>query len=199
MTQEQLLDDKERLKQSLSPIPEAFAKPILVLVIGLPGTGKSFLSRRLAERFPFLILETDALRRVLVQQPQYSAEENARLFRACHAIIEELLERGIPIIFDATNLVEHHRERLYHIVEQNKGKLILIRVKASSETVRERLNKRLEKVTPEDHSTADWTTYQRMRSSVEAIPRNHFVVDTTKDIIPVIEKIVRGIRKWLRE
>ena len=33
---------------------------------GLPGTGKSYFAAKLTEQVPFLILETDRLRKVLV-------------------------------------------------------------------------------------------------------------------------------------
>jgi hypothetical protein len=37
-----------------------------------------------------------------------------------------------------------------------------------------------------------------MASSVEPIRRDHLAVDTSRDITPVIEKIVREIKRWVR-
>src|SRR3990172_2180224 len=110
-----LLDETEVLRASLSGLPEPQARPFLILVVGLPGCGKSYLSRQLAARLPAAVLETDLLRKALFPIPTYSAQESGRLFRAVHKLLEQLLEEGIPTILDATNLQEGHRERLYHI------------------------------------------------------------------------------------
>ena len=113
-----LQEDVRRLKGSLTGLPQPRVKPALIMVSGLPGTGKSFFCRKLADRLPFLILASDSLRRILFPAPQYHEHENKRVFSACHVLIEELLGKGIPVIFDATNLLEHHREYLYRAAER---------------------------------------------------------------------------------
>jgi predicted kinase len=171
---------------------------VLIVVSGLPGTGKSYFSRRMAERVPLTIVETDAMRKVLFPTPTYSGVESARLFRACHALIEDLLRAGIPVLFDATNLVENNRERLYNIADKTNAKLILVRVEAPLPVVTQRLQRREDGDSLDDNSTADRSVYRRMVSSVEPIRRNHFAVDTSKDIAPVIEKIAREVNRWIR-
>jgi len=198
MVQETRSRDVEVLQAALPPLPEPLARPVLVVVVGLPGTGKSHFSRRLAERFPMAVLETDALRKALFGSPTYSAEESARLFRAVHALIESLLRRGIPVLLDATNLVEANREHLYHIADKTGARLILVRVEAPPEVVRERLARRQQDTHREDHSDAGWEVYQRMRQAVDPIRRQHYVVDTTRDIRPVLDRIVRDILRWIR-
>ena len=55
-------DDVEKLRQSLNTLPQPQVAPPLIVVSGLPGTGKSFFCRKLAERLPFLILASDTMR-----------------------------------------------------------------------------------------------------------------------------------------
>ena len=105
------------------------------------------------------------------------------------------MKRGIPLILDATNLSEQHREHLYHIAERLEVKLILVRVEAPPEVVHERLNARQRGINLRDKSDADWMVYQRMKSSVQHIRRNHYAVDTSRDITPVIDKIVREVNR----
>jgi predicted kinase len=158
----------------------------------LPGTGKSFLCRKLAEKSPFLILPSDALRKVLFPTPQYNEQENKRLFSACHVLIEELLNKGIPVIFDATNLLEHHREYLYRAAERAGAKLILVWVEAPPEVVRQRLIARERTPVPERDSQAGWEVYNKMKPRREKISRNHLVVDTSQDITAAVDKIIRA-------
>ena len=195
MEDERLIRDVQRLKEGLGPLPAPVSRPALIIVSGLPGTGKSFFSQKLAERTPFIILETDALRKMLFPSPRYTAGESYRLFRACHLLIEGLLRQGIRVIFDATNLVERYRERLYHVADQLGAKLAIVQVEAPPELVRQRLQERALSTQPDVRSEADWSVYEKMRPTVQRIRRNHFVVDTSEDITPLINKIVRELRQ----
>ena len=192
-------DDARQLLENLkTPLPEPVLYPVLVAVSGLPGTGKSFFSQRLVERLPLAVLESDALRKALVPSPLHTAEESARLFQAIHELIDLLLEYCVPVLLDATNLLESHREHLYHIAEQRSAKVILVRVAAPPGMVRQRLEERTGGSQRQDHSDADWEVYQRLRPSQEPIRRNHLVVDTSQDIQPAVERVTRVANRWIR-
>ena len=187
----QVIADAHRLAGSFSPLPPPEARPAIIVVSGLPGTGKSYFCRRLAERSPFVILESDALRKQLFPTPTYSATESTHLFRTIYYLIEELLKKGTPVILDATNLAERHRERIYSIAEHVNARLILVRVEAPPELVQKRLKSRMKRPNSDDNSDADWTVYQKMKATAEKINRRHFTVDTSRDITPAIGKIAR--------
>jgi predicted kinase len=96
---------------------------------------------------------------------------------------------------DATNLSERYRERLYNIADRLGVKLILVRVEAPPEVVYQRLKVRQEVAIPENKSDADWAVYQRMRATAEGMRRKHYAVDTSRDITPVLDKVVREVRR----
>ena len=195
MENTRLASDVQRLTESLGQLPEPMAEPVFIAVSGLPGTGKSYFCSQLAERLPFTILESDALRKTLFSPPSYSSQESSRLFQACHSLIEGLLKKGIPLILDATNLSERYRERLYNIADRLEVKLVLVRVEAPPQVVHERIKARQGELNPGNKSDADWEVYQRMKSSVQKISRNHYAVDTSRDITPVLDKIVREVNR----
>ncbi len=188
-----LMSEVQQLSGSLGQLPEPVVKPAFVVVSGLPGTGKSYFCAQLAERLPVVILESDALRKALFPSPSYSAQESAHLFRLCHLLLERLLGRGVSIIFDATNLSERNREHLYSIADRLDVKLVLVRVEAPPQIVYQRLRARGEN--SESKSDADWMVYRKMKPSVERICRNHYAVDTSRDIAPVLDKIVRQVTR----
>jgi predicted kinase len=194
MEDSQVIADAQLLVSSLGQLPEPEVQPAFIVVSGLPGTGKSYFCRQLAERLPFLVLESDALRKSLFHSPSYSAVESSRLFRTIHYLIEGLLRKGIPLILDATNLSERHRERLYNIAESLNAKLILVRVEAPPNLVQERLQARSEQEIA-DNSDADWKVYQKMKPTAQKIRRKHYAVDTSRDITPVLDKIVREVNR----
>lgn len=190
----QLDSDVHRLIESLGGLNESVVNPVFIVISGLPGTGKSYFSNKLAERLSIIVLESDALRKILFPSPTYSLVESSRLFRAIHLLIERLLQKGISVILDATNLSERHRERLYNIADRLNAKLILVRVEAPTTVVQERLEAR-EKGLVQSKSDAGWDVYQKMRPTVERIWRTHYAVDTSRDIAPVIDKIAREFNK----
>ncbi len=197
MVDSQVISDAQRLIESLGQLPDPVVKPVLIVVSGLPGTGKSHFCMKLAERIPFLIVQSDALRKVLFPSPTYTSLESSRLFRAIHYLIEGLLKRGVSLVLDATNLSEQHRERLYNIADRLNARLILVRVEAPSNLVHERLEARAAVKSPEKQSDAGWAVYQRMKPTVQKIRRNHYAVDTSRDITPVLNKIVREVNRGI--
>jgi predicted kinase len=187
--------DAQFLRDKIEGFPEPRINPAFVVVSGLPGTGKSFFCRKLAERSSFCILESDVLRKTLFNSPDYSPEESSRLFLVCHRLIETLLESGIPVILDATNLSEYNREQLYRIGKKTGAKLILVRIEAPSELVYKRLQNRKMGMDFDNRSDADWNVYIKMKPEMDIIKRNHYIVDTSRDIAPVIAKIIRSINR----
>ena len=187
------MSDVQRLVSSLGELPEPVVNPVFIVVSGLPGTGKSYLSCKLAERLPFVVMESDALRKALFPETTYSPEESSRLFRACYYLIERLLKLGVPVIMDATNLSEQYRERLYNIADRQEVRLIMVRVEAPPEVVRERLKARISN--SDGNSDADWEVYERMKPMVQKIRRNHYAVDTSRDITPALDKIAREAKR----
>ncbi len=179
----------------LSNTEETTARPVLVMMSGLPGTGKTYLARRLAEKLPFVILETDCVRKALFSEPTYSAEESGRVFQVCHALIDKLLKRGVRIIFDATNLIEFQRAYVYRIVDRVEAKLVIVRTVAPEEVVQARMHRRKTQRSPTDISDADWRIYKRMAEREQPISRPYMVIDTSADLETAVRKIIRAVKR----
>ena len=184
-----------QLCNGLGELPEPVAEPVLIIISGLPGTGKSYFSKRLAERVPCLVIESDALRKTLFSTPSYSPRESAQLFRTIHRLLRDLLEKGVSVILDATNLSERFREQLYGIADRLNIRLILVQVVAPPEVVYRRLESRARDSANNsaNYSDAGWAVYRRMQPAVDEIRRNHYVVDTSRDINPVLDKIATEV------
>lgn len=192
---QQLLEDARKVEEYIQPLPPPRTSPALVVLSGLPGSGKSHFCRRLASRYPMASLKSDALRKALFGQPTHSAEESRRLFAACHLVLSRLLARGIPTIFDATNLREVHRRQVYRIADEHNARLILVHLQAPPAVVHERLEARVKGLPSHDLSDAGPEVYERMRHDVEPIGRPHISVDTSADIEPAIAAILQQLKE----
>lgn len=186
--------DVARILLSLGPLPQPCPRPALVVISGLPGSGKSTVAHELCRRVPALVLQSDRLRKLLVPVPQYTPEESARLFGAIHAALERLLAAGIPAILDATTLTQREREPLAAIAARTGARLVLVWVEASEREVRRRLAGRLAGVrTAYDLSDAGEQVYELMRARVEPIRGRHVRINTDRDIPAAVEALARMI------
>ncbi|HEY7362835.1 MAG TPA: adenylyl-sulfate kinase [Methylomirabilota bacterium] len=78
-----------------------------VWVTGLPGSGKSVVARALASRLadlghPAVVLELDAIRKLLTPTPSYTDWERDLVYRALVYMARTLTSCGVPVIIDAT-------------------------------------------------------------------------------------------------
>ena len=185
--------DADVLERALGDLPAPTAPAALVVLSGLPGTGKSHFRRRLVARYPLAALESDALRGALFPRPTHAEVENKRLFPAIHVLLDRLLTRGVPVVLDATNLKEANRRVLYRIAEKHGAKLVLVQLTAPRRVARRRLAARARGTDPSDASEAGPPVYERMLAEVEPIERPHFVVDTSGEISDALEEIVREL------
>jgi predicted kinase len=172
---------------------ETTAYPVLIVMSGLPGSGKSYLSEQICAQLPCVIIESDRVRKVLFTLPTYSAEESAIVHRTCQVLMRRLVKRGVRVIFDATNLVEFQRELLYSLAERCGAQLLIVRTVAPEAVVRKRLEQR--QVTGTTTSDADWQVYQRMSQSEQKILRPHLCIDTSQDIHEAVRRVVRAARR----
>ena len=92
-------------------------------------------------------------------------------------------------MLDATNLTEAQRAPLYQIAERCDAKLILVQVTAPHALVRLRMARR--EATGVGRSEADLAVYERMRSRLEEVQRQHHVVDTSQGIEPALAAIAK--------
>jgi aminoglycoside phosphotransferase family enzyme/predicted kinase len=151
-------------------------KPCLVLVGGLPGTGKSTLARNLAERAGFSLIRSDVVRKELAglssRSPAaapfgegiYAPAWTERTYAECLHRAESLLFEGQRVIVDASFNQESHRRMFQQAGARLGVPVILLLCQANLEVVRQRLESRRG-----DASDADEVIYQQAAQRWEEI------------------------------
>ena len=190
------------VKPTLAVPAEVSGQPVLAMLCGLPGTGKTSLARRLAMRWPAVVIESDRIRQTLFTPPTYTAEESRQVHQVCHILIGWYLRHTDRdgklhrqhVIYDATNLYEYHRRLVLSLAERNEARLVVVEVTARDEVVRERLAPRGRQDMAGLYSDADWDVYQRMRQRAEPIQEQYVTVDTSQGGVELaVEQVLAAI------
>jgi predicted kinase len=158
------------------------------MLVGPPGSGKSFLARGLADRLGTRLLQSDGLRRSMFRPPRYTPAEHAAVYAEAHRRLGRALRRGERIVFDATNLNESKRRLVYRLADQAGAELLILLAYAPLDVIRERFAARAAGADPSDLSDADWTVMQKMGRS-QPIGRPHLLVNTTVDSEQILSLI----------
>ena len=175
-------------------MPARSHPPCLVVLCGLPGTGKSHFARELASQAPFVWLNSDRTRKLLVARPQYSRREHRRVFAAMHVLTRGYLRDGYSVVFDATNLNENVRLPLYAVAEELGVEPLIIRFTAHPDLVRKRMTERENGVGDAGQSDAGWEVYSRMAVADAPVPRPHLLVRGPEDAERILAETLRRMR-----
>ena len=172
-------------------MPAQSQSPCLVMLCGLPGTGKSHFARELSSRAPFVWLNSDRTRKLLVARPQYSRREHRRVFAAMHVLTRGYLRDGYSVVFDATNLNENVRAPLYAVAADVGVEPLIIRFTAHPNLIRKRMAERERGVADAAQSDAGWEVYSRMAVADQPVPRPHLLVRGPEDAAEALAETLR--------
>ena len=155
----------------------------LVVLCGLPGSGKSFLAAAVAARREVAIVRADAVRKALYPRPTYTPAESGFVYQVCYALLRLLLAGGHQALFDATNLTRSGRRTLGTLAQAAAAPCLVVWVDAPEEVIRQRLRSRSQEPGTAFQSDATWEVYVRMRETVER-PRSPDLVADTDAALP---------------
>jgi aminoglycoside phosphotransferase family enzyme/predicted kinase len=161
---------------ALGELEEPSRKPCLILVGGLPGTGKSTLARALAEKAGLTLIRSDVVQKdlaglsasdrmyALFGEGIYSPHWSKRTYAECLHRAEALLFEGKRVLVDATFRAEEDRRTFLDAARAWGVPGAILLCNADAETVRDRLQKR-----QNDASDADWSIYEEASESWQAL------------------------------
>lgn len=118
----------------------------LVVVGGLPGTGKSTVAAAFADRVDAVVIRTDEVREQMPPTPgidRYSPAAIDAVYQETLRRAEQLLRRGEQVVVDATWSDASHRQEARHLAERTRSALVEIECQAPAEVCARRIRNRL--------------------------------------------------------
>lgn len=155
--------------------------PVLILVCGLPGSGKSFFAKHLSERILGHYLNSDVLRKELFPGNRtYSQQEKQTVYDTLLIRTQTSLPGKKSVILDATFYKESLRVPFYLFAQKNRIPLYIFYITADELLIRERTS-----VTRID-SEADFSVYVKLKELFEPITLPYKTLVSEKDNIEML-------------
>lgn len=152
------------------------ASNMIVIVFGLPGSGKSFFASRLAKMIEAEYVNSDKLRMEMFEQRTYSAQEKKAVYDKMLEHMREAVRQNQNLVLDATF---HKRETRHLFAKEAQGKtdIFFMEVRADEKTIRERLQRE------RPYSEADFEVYKLIRRQNEPLTEPHLILQSTNENI----------------
>ncbi len=148
-----------RLAETYTELPNRF----VLTMYGISGTGKSTVALRLVDQLGAIRVRSDAERKRLyglnihehpeseLSKAMYNDDANQRTYQKLAELCLEVLDSGISVIVDATNLKQWQRDTIQNVADSRGVPLCIANCQASMAVIREWIAKR----TREDYDPSD--------------------------------------------
>ena len=161
---------------------------MLILISGLPGTGKTRISRELASRLGAVHISSDSIRKKMLEKRTYSEEEKALVYKEMVSQASNSLSQGKNVIADATFYKESLRRQMREAAENAGTDFFIVECILPEEKAKERISSR----TGGD-SEAKYGEYLIVKKAFEPFTEERITIDTSLPVNESVETILRSV------
>jgi aminoglycoside phosphotransferase family enzyme/predicted kinase len=184
---------------------QPLARPVLVLTMGLPASGKTTLARNLAARLALVHLSSDIVRKSLVgmrpvehaadayEQGLYTRRMSQRTYSMLRRMAARWLRRGQSVVVDATYGKPAERAALRQVARGCGACLVVVVCRAGDALLQARLAAREnDRDSVSDARLALWPALRRAYVEPTEMP-DALQVDTSQPIGQVLEQVLAAV------
>ncbi len=117
-------------------------QPLLIMLYGFPGSGKSYVARQLADQLKAAHVQGERIRSELFNNPQFDRSENDVITKLMNYMSEEFLGSGVSVIYDTNALRASQRHTLRELARHHKAQPIVIWLQIDTESAFMRTQRR---------------------------------------------------------
>ncbi|MCG3220258.1 MAG: ATP-binding protein [Candidatus Heimdallarchaeota archaeon] len=176
--------------------------PLVILLVGLPGTGKSTLARKIARRYRIEHISTDSVRKRIFKDVRgdsfgrgsYSVRQRMVVYDTIYYVVYTLLKHGVGCVLDGTFYQERLRSKVKRISERFEAKFLMVIVTCPESLIRRRFEERAKR-NRKTLSDADSKVYEKFRDMFEPTKLDHIEVNMATDHNKILEMISNALSK----
>lgn len=150
---------------------------MIIIVCGLPGSGKSFFASKLAAKLHAPYISSDRTRKELNALGHYSFTDKMSIYQAMNKIAEQDLAAGKSVVIDATFYHHTMREVFIELGKQRQIPVFFICIQATEALTK----KRLSSVRPD--SEADYPVFIKIKNQFENLDMPYLKLQSEDDNI----------------
>ncbi|HJS54317.1 MAG TPA: AAA family ATPase [Chitinophagaceae bacterium] len=155
---------------------------MIVIVFGLPGSGKSYFAAQLAKKINADHINSDQLRMEMFKIRTYSEQEKAAVYKAMLGKMKEIMSQNKNLVLDAT-FHKSETRALFLQEGEKQDSVFFIEIKADENIIRQRLERH------RAYSEADFEIYKSIRENWEPLNEPHLILESTNEnITDMLEK-----------
>ncbi len=158
---------------------------MVILVMGLPGSGKSYFASRLADAINADYFNSDRIRKEMILNRQYSEQEKELVYNEMLLRMGQSLKQNKDVVLDATFYKKRLRDKFSSNIPGSSG-LAQIEVTAPEEVIKQRLSHKRE------FSEADFEVYRTILKDWEPITDKHLVLSSAdNNLDDLVQKAIQ--------
>ena len=119
----------------------SLAKPHLIVMVGVPGAGKSFFAEHFAETFMAPLVSWNRIRDELFNEPTFSKDEQEIIGRVAAHILGELFKTQRTILYEGETHMRTQRQALQKKAAAAGYETLFIWVQTDMQTTKARAKK----------------------------------------------------------
>ncbi len=143
---------------------------MLIIVMGLPGTGKTYFAKALAKKIDGVHFNSDNVRKALYEKPAYTGSDKGLVYKTMFDKVCVALKKHYFVIVDATFSLARYRDPYLNHVANNMIPLRIFQIEADEDTIAKRIAEK------RPDSDADFKVYQKIKSEFETLEMNQKVL-----------------------
>ncbi|MEO5603843.1 MAG: ATP-binding protein [Cyclobacteriaceae bacterium] len=145
---------------------------MIVLVGGLPGSGKTYFASRLAKRIKAQCISSDKVRKTLHALGKHSLEDKLAVYKELVIMASSELKLSRIVVIDATFSHRDMRTILVELAKSLSQPLCLLWIYAAEDLIKKRI------AGPRENSEADFKVYEKIRDQFQPIDIPHLTIES---------------------
>lgn len=117
------------------------ANPIIMMLVGLPGSGKSYFAEKFSETFNIACVSQNHIRRRLAARPLYSKSEDSTVEKLQDYMMSQLVKTKVSFLLDGGCNTRKQRQTIEQFAKENKFRTLVIWVQTSQDFAKNRATK----------------------------------------------------------